>query len=210
MKKLAIFFIVLIGLVVIVGCSTSKKTVTNFSTKKEDNGTTTTVTTLKKEDKTEPTPIAISTNNTTATSSTTGTTDTTKFAITSLTQDTLATNKGYHLIQGTTPKTTSKITVNGYALSKYKAGETKWSYIAATSLGTLKKGTNYYTVSALDSSGNKIVSKNFTIVYNGTGTGTLTSTGNNSLALLLALSILVPLVFIYFRRPTFSKVPTNK
>lgn len=205
MKKLAIFFTVLVGLVVLAGCSTSKKTVTSFSSDKEDNGTKTTVTTLKKEDTTsKQKPIAISTKDTSSA------TDTTQFAITSLTQDTLTTSKGYHLIQGTTPKKTSKVTVNGYALSKYKAGETSWSYIAATSLGTLKKGTNYYTVSALDSSGNKIATKNFTIVYNGTNNGSLTNVGNESLLLSLALAIFAPLLFLYFRRPDLEKAKANK
>ena len=177
---------------------------TNFSKDDDNNGTKTTVTTLDKEEKSDPTPIAISTKD--STTSTTST-DTTKFAITSISGDTLNTTKGYHLIQGTTPKATSKITVNGYALSKYKAGETKWSYIAATSLGTLKKGTNYYTVSALDSSGNKIDTKNFTIVYNGTSDGSLANVGNESLILSLALAILAPMLFLYFRRP---KVQTNR
>jgi len=190
--------------------------VTSFSTKNNDDGTKTTVTTLNDDgEESTKSPIKISSDDTsdssdTTSSSTSGDTvdeDTVDFAITSLTDDTLTTSKGYHLIQGTTPSSTSKITVNGYALSKYKASETKWSYIAATSLGTLKKGTNYYTVSALDSQGNKIATKNFTIVYNGTSNGSLASTGSStSLMISLALAILAPLAFLYFRRPAFSKI----
>ena len=52
MKKLALFFIVLISLVVIAGCNHSKKTVTRFSSD-EDNGTKTTVTKIDNGEKVE-------------------------------------------------------------------------------------------------------------------------------------------------------------
>lgn len=78
----------------------------------------------------------------------------------------LETNVGYHIIRGTTPKNTNAIKINNYTLSKYNPGQTEWTYIASSDLGTLKKGENSYTVYALNAEGNEIDSQNFTIIYN--------------------------------------------
>lgn len=87
-------------------------------------------------------------------------------AVTSFIGDSLDTSVGYHVIRGTTPKNTDVIKINDYALSKYESGETEWSYIASTDLGTLSEGENSYSVHALDTEGNEIGSQDFTINYN--------------------------------------------
>jgi len=198
MKKLAAFFIILISLTVLIGCSGSKKTITTSS----NNGTKTTVTKLEQGKTTTKTPPKATTDSSKSTTKATKTaTDTTpvkkdisvKFAIISLINNKLDTSKSYNVISGLTPKNTSKVIVNNYILNKYKAGDTKWSYIAATSLGTLKKGKNNYTVSAFDSKGNILGTQDFTINYKGANNGSLASTGSPSLFILL-LSLIPGLV----------------
>ncbi|MBN2096638.1 hypothetical protein JW752_04580 [Candidatus Peregrinibacteria bacterium] len=179
MKKLAFFFIILIGLVVIAGCNQTRKSVTRFSTDdegktvieevKEDEGPKTTITQLDNGEKTEPVPIEIPAQNDE---------EAVKFAVTSLSKSVLETDKGYHFIEGTTPATTEKIVVNGYTLNKYKPGSTKWSYIAAVALGTLKQGENNYTVRAFDAESNELGSETFSIMYSGIEAGKLVPTGN--------------------------------
>lgn len=185
MKKLVTFFIILISLALITGCGKEKE-VTRFSKDPENNKTTTTVVDPVKKD-----PVV--SNNKTPTG------NTTEFAITSLEENILKSDKGYHLIQGTTPESTQEIVVNGYSLSKYKSGETSWSYIAATSLGTLKKGANDYEVKAVDSKGNVIASKTFTIVYDGISNGVLTATGSN-LTLSMIIAMMMALGLYAYRR----------
>lgn len=178
------------------GCGKSKK-VTRFTTDKSpvvmDTGaTTTTITKIEDGKKVSPMPISIpSTSNNDATG------EEVPFAITSSDKNVIQSDKGYHLIQGTTPADTDKIVVNDYALSKYKSGETKWSYIAAVSLGTLKKGENKFTVSAIDKKGNELASETVTIVYQGLESGTLTDVGSN---MNLAFVITGLASFAYFRR----------
>jgi len=190
MKKLAVFLIVLVSLVIVAGCNTSKKTVTRFTTEEEEtNGSTTTVTKVGDETKTEPAKIEIPADD--------GEENEVAFAVTSPEGKVVNTDKGYHLIQGTTPKNTDKILVNGTAVTKYKAGNTQWNYIAAASLGTLNKGRNFYTVKALDAKGNELGSKNFTIVYKDISDAKLASTGSNSLFIALIISIIGYLTLSY-------------
>ena len=205
MKKLAAFFVILISLTVLIGCNGSKKTVTSST---NSNGTKTTITTLEQGKTTTSIPPKTTIDNSKSTTKAATTTDNTtsntntadrndvEFAIISLINDKLDTTKSYNVISGLTPKTTAKITINNYLLSKYKAGETKWSYIAATSLGNLTKGTNNYVVNAYDSKGNSIATKKFTINYNGTDNGSLASTGSNSLILSLLASIAVGALYL--------------
>lgn len=60
------------------------------------------------------------------------------------------------LLEGTTDATTASVWVNGYRLQLYKAGSTRWNYIADTKFGNLKRGTNVYRVVVRDS-GNQIL-----------------------------------------------------
>lgn len=194
MKKLAVLFIVLVSVISLIGCG-SKKTVVNPSAQ-STNGTKTTITELKSGDKT------VTTSD--STSAVKDPNDV-EFAIISLINDTLNTDKSYQVIDGVTPKTTAKITVNNQTLTKYKAGETKWSYIAATSLGTLKKGLNNYTINAFDKNGTTIASKKFTINYTGTSssasstgnsTSSLASTGSNSWMISIIVSLAVGVFYL--------------
>ncbi len=208
MKKLAIFIAVLISLTLLAGCNHSKKTVTKFSSD-ENNGTTTTVTTITDEEEVEQTPIEIPAedeNKEAEKVSEKGkVADTVPFAVTAPKENVVRSDKGYHLIQGTTPESTEKIVINGYTLNKYKAGKTEWSYIAAASLGTLKKGENRYTVSAFDKDNNKLGSRSFSIVYQGIDNVSLVSTGSNTLSLALILTFAMSLAFFWVRKMHPSK-----
>ena len=197
MKKLAFLFIILIGLIVITGCSQTRKNVTHFSTNDNneiiveeagDNEAKTTITTINNGKKTELKPIEIPAKG-----------EDVEFAVTSMEESVLESNKGYHFIEGTTPSNTDKIVVNGYALNKYKSGSTKWNYIAAIALGTLRQGENNYTIRALDADDNEIASEDFTIVYSGIKAITLIPTGN-SLTFVIILTIIGAFGFYAIRR----------
>jgi hypothetical protein len=194
MKKLAFFFTILISLLIIAGCNNSKKTVTRFSANgKVETAKTETTTTVTKIDEKKPevsTPILL---------------PKTKFAITSSKEKMVVSDQGYHLIQGTTPKNTAKIVVNNYPLSKYRAGDTKWSYIAAVSLGTLKKGANDFNVRALDAKGKELASEKVTIVYKGAESGVLAGVGSGLTPSIL-ITILSVLAFYGFRRRPQLKI----
>lgn len=188
MKKLAFLFVALISLIVVTGCNQTRKDVTYFSPEKENE-----VIEEVKEDESSVVEDVESDE-----SEEEGEEEV-KFAITSLEKNFIESDKGYHLIQGTTPKNTDKIVVDDYTLTKYKPGDTEWSYVAAVSLGTLKKGENNYTIRALDAEGSEIASESFTIVYDGIASGVLVSTGNN-LTFIGFLTIIGIFVFYGFRR----------
>ncbi len=205
MKKLAFFLIILIGLVVIAGCNQTRKSVTRFSTddkgepvvekteEKEVESPKTTVTQLDDKEKAEPAPIEIPAETQAETQKDAETADeAVRFAVTSLSKSILETDKGYHFIEGTTPSGTEKIVVNGYTLNKYNPGSTKWSYIAAVALGTLRQGENNYTVRAIDTDNNELGSESFSILYSGIETGKLVPTGNG-----LTLSLILTLIGIF-------------
>lgn len=207
MKKIALFLIVLSSLVVVVGCNNNRKSVTRF-TPESDASTETaktpeTIIKLKDTGATEakPTPIELKTEKpvVVADAKTAKPADTTPFEVTSLSKNLSQSTKGYQLIEGTTPASTAKILVNDFPLSKYKAGETKWSYIAAVSLGNLKTGDNKFTVKAVDSSDNELGSKTFTITYKGVETAALASTGSDSM-LLAGLITFIAMGLLSLRR----------
>jgi len=189
MKKLAVFFIVLISLMVIVGCNQSQKTVTRFSPDDDtnsDNGSKTTITKIDNGANTKPAQIEIPSSGKTLPNA--------EFAVTYPASDSITSDKGYHLIQGTTPNNTDKVLVNGKALTKYKPGNTKWNYIAAASLGNLTKGINNYTVTSMDKNGVELGSKSFTIDYKGIeapvlASKTLAQTGFDSILISLLIAI---------------------
>lgn len=205
MKKLAVFFIVLVSLMVIAGCNTSKKSVTRFSSNESSNGVTTTITKIDNGDEMNTAVIEIPETNEDADEDAIKTTKSDSgeavFAVTSPADNTLITDKGYHLIQGTTPKNTDRILVNDSIISKYKAGGTQWNYIAAASLGTLLKGENSYTVSAFDKNGKTLGTKNFTIIYKGIDNGALADTGSGNWLLILSISFAIcSALFFSFRQ----------
>jgi hypothetical protein len=69
------------------------------------------------------------------------------------------------LIEGTTSAQTESVWINGYKLQLYKPGKTLWNYIAKTDFGTLKKGTNVYTIHARDKANNILDSFTYTVTY---------------------------------------------
>jgi hypothetical protein len=151
MKKLLLVFIILIVIVLAVGCNARKKTVSFDG----DSKTTTVVTTIDDDSQADK-PLAINTTRASGGG---------RLAITSLDNDTLETDAGYHVVRGVAPGDTHRIKVNNYILVRYRPGQTDWSYIASTGMGTLRVGKNNYKVIALDSTGNTIDQTNFSILY---------------------------------------------
>jgi hypothetical protein len=203
MKKIALFLTVMASLVVIMGCNNNRKTVTRFTPEGDTAATADSTDTAKapetivKVKDSEPvavkqTPIELKADNSdkAAIEAVAKPVDNTVFDVTSLAKNLAQDTRGYQLIEGTTPASTSKILVNDYPLSRYKTGETKWSYIAAVSLGNLKKGDNPFTVKALDADGNELGSKAFTITYKGVEKAKLATTGMDSLSLSLLITLL--------------------
>lgn len=70
------------------------------------------------------------------------------------------------LLEGTTPKETASVWVNGYKLQLYKAGVTTWNYIAKTEYNTLKPGTNVYKIVARNKDNQILDIFNYTVTYN--------------------------------------------
>ncbi len=76
-----------------------------------------------------------------------------------------ATSTGTLVVEGSTDATTSTMWVNDYQLQLYKAGRTVWNYRAEEGLGTLKKGTNTYVITARDSQNQIIDTLTYTITW---------------------------------------------
>jgi hypothetical protein len=80
---------------------------------------------------------------------------------------------GIVVISGTVPAGTTKVTVeqvidgktDSYVLSKFKTGDTEWSYNVAEKYGNLKEGENTYSVYAYDEKGEKSEAAEVTITY---------------------------------------------
>lgn len=197
MKKIALFLVTLVGLVVIAGCNSNRKSVTKFTPEGEVSETpavSETIIKVKEEgEKANPAPIELKSETSAVSEAQT------KFEITSLAKNISDSKKGYHVIEGTTPENTAKVLVNDTPLGKYKAGETKWSYIAAVSLGNLKQGDNKFTVKAQDKDGNQVAAETFTITYAGAESAKLVSTGSDSLVL-AGLITLMAMAALTFRR----------
>lgn len=210
MKKITFILITLLSFTIVTGCN-NRKTVTRFTSEKETTETTKKPETIVKVKntttaETKPTPIVIK-EETKVEKEPKGAKETKEikkevkevpFEITTLDKNTSDSKKGYQLIEGTTPATTAKIMVNNTALSKYKSGDTKWSYIAAVSLGNLKKGKNEFTIQALDKDNKELASKTLTINYEGTESPTLINTGAN-IPLLAGFLTLVVLGILYYK-----------
>ncbi|MCX6735141.1 MAG: hypothetical protein NTZ25_04525 [Candidatus Peregrinibacteria bacterium] len=54
-----------------------------------------------------------------------------------------------------TIKGADKVVVNGYTLTKFKAGSTSWSYFANADFGLMKAGDNIYEIYGLDANGKR-------------------------------------------------------
>ena len=70
------------------------------------------------------------------------------------------------LLEGTTPRETVQVWVNGYRLQLYQPGRTFWNYIAKTDYGTLKRGTNVYKITARNEKGEILDVFEYTVTYN--------------------------------------------
>jgi hypothetical protein len=168
MKKY--IFIVLFALIFVTGCGSQKNTV-------KFNPIGTTEETGESVDKNAETDSAVKTDPNPG------------LIITSFAGDKLETKIGYHVIRGIAPKNTNTIKINDYTLTKYHPGETEWSYVASSALGTLKEGDNRYTVTALDKEGAEIGSKSFTITYQ--APENLPSTGGSGGLAAFIISLLI-------------------
>ncbi|MDD5623625.1 MAG: FecR domain-containing protein [Candidatus Peribacteraceae bacterium] len=69
------------------------------------------------------------------------------------------------LLEGTVPKETASVWVNGYKLRLYTAGKTFWNYIADVQYGTLKKGMNTYVINARNAEGKILDTLTYTVTY---------------------------------------------
>ncbi len=69
------------------------------------------------------------------------------------------------LIEGSAPAGSASIWVNDYKLRLYEAGKPGWNYIASVELGTMKKGSNTYTITARDAEQKIIDKMTYTIQY---------------------------------------------
>lgn len=84
------------------------------------------------------------------------------------------TDQGRVTISGSVEKGTSKVVVeqfisghlDSYTLSKFKEGDTAWTYTVAESLGNLLDGQNVYKIYALNNKGLKSEPAEITITYN--------------------------------------------
>lgn len=70
------------------------------------------------------------------------------------------------LLEGTAPKETTSVWVNGYRLQLYKAGSGYWNYIAKTEYNTLKPGTNVYKITARNANNEILDTFEYTVTYN--------------------------------------------
>lgn len=69
------------------------------------------------------------------------------------------------LLEGTAPKATASVWVNGYKLRLYTPGKTFWNYLADPALGTLKRGVNTYVINARNAAGEILDSTTYTVTY---------------------------------------------
>lgn len=175
MKKLIFIFVILFVLIIVTGCGARKNTVKfNPKVTTEENGG---------DENADGEPIPEDPGP--------------DLSVTSFEGENLNTSVGYHVVHGTTPKRTQTIKINDYTLSKYYPGQTQWSYIASSSMGTLDEGENKYKVTALDSEGNEIQSQNFAITYE--APDNLPTVGNNGWVALI-ISFLISTVYFVIRR----------
>ncbi len=70
------------------------------------------------------------------------------------------------LLEGTTPRETASVWVNGYRLQLYRPGVTTWNYIAKTEYNTLKPGTNVYRIVVRNAQNEILDQFEYTVTYN--------------------------------------------
>ncbi|PIZ71540.1 hypothetical protein COY07_04740 [Candidatus Peregrinibacteria bacterium CG_4_10_14_0_2_um_filter_43_11] len=161
MKKLLFVFLVLVVLIAVAGCNARKNTVQIKLEDKPVNTTSTTVITPVEEEGQTEKPLAIKVTK----ASDEEKENSAVLAVTSVEGGVLETNVGYHIVRGTVPQGTQAVKVNDYTLVKFLPWHKTWTYIASTSIGTLKEGKNNYTVLALDKEGGTIDETGFEITY---------------------------------------------
>ena len=187
MKKLSFVFITLLVLVAITGCEARKDTM-RFNTESDDSGIT--------ENTDDSGEVAGETEVNTGKD---GAVAKGEVTVTSVKDGFLKTSKGYNLIMGTAPKGTHSVTVNNYTLKQYQPGQTRWSYIASTAIGTLKEGQNHFVVTALDAKGNAIDAEPFDIEYQMPAIPVLPNVGT-SLNLIFLFALSLSGAFFFLRR----------
>lgn len=69
------------------------------------------------------------------------------------------------LLEGTTIKETATVWVNGYQLKLFEPGKTFWNYWALPKYGTLKQGTNVYTIVSRGANGKILDRMTYTVEY---------------------------------------------
>ena len=189
MKKLIFVFLILLTLVVIAGCNARRNTIT-FNPQ-IDGVTSDITTTITKLDNETGESIALTAKADSGPD----------LAITNPAESNIKTADGYLVIRGTTPRSTHRVMINSYTLQKYYPGQTRWSYIASSSIGTLKEGVNNYTVHVFDRSGNELGSKNLSIAYEPAEIPNLPYVGNSLwVTLIMTLMGLAGIYGISFMR----------
>lgn len=73
-------------------------------------------------------------------------------------------------LSGTAPAEAFQVSVNGYTLTKFQAGDRKWTYFASRKFGTLVPGENTYEVIATARDGRQSPPAKITVTYAGTST----------------------------------------
>lgn len=88
-------------------------------------------------------------------------------AVTAPTPGTQHTSTGSEiLIEGTTSKETTNVWVNGYRLQLFKSGGGYWNYIANAAIGTMKRGTNVYKITARNAKDEILDTFEYTVIFN--------------------------------------------
>lgn len=82
---------------------------------------------------------------------------------------TLTTGQREVEITGEAPAGAAAIVMNEYKLQLFKPGSRTWSYLASTALGNMVVGKNTFTVTVLDSEGNKSPPRSIFIVFSTSG-----------------------------------------
>ncbi len=175
MKKLALFFIILVSLVILAGCNRSEYEKVKAGKVKDSIETTIKKVKEGESKKISPFTMKIPTNDLLASNNTEN-----KESITINKPDErfIKTDNNYYVISGTTISKTQSISVNGIKIKNYKAGNKNWKYIVSTSLSNLKKGRNKYKIQSLNEKGEVLSEIEQIIDYSGNKEGKLVSVGS--------------------------------
>ncbi|PIS32384.1 hypothetical protein COT40_00380, partial [Candidatus Peregrinibacteria bacterium CG08_land_8_20_14_0_20_41_10] len=92
----------------------------------------------------------------------------------------LITTENTLILRGTVPPETRAIFINDYKLTKYKASNPTWSYIASTKFNTLLNGENNYKISYEDKEGKRQSLDQIKITLAGASVGSQVTTANQN------------------------------